>query len=180
MNRLTLLTERLNIRYVSAADLEAIHELNSLPETARYNTLGIPGSIEETQELLGGWLASLQEQPITRFTFVIEDAGATAIGMIAINKGKPKYNNAEVWFKLHKDHWAKGYATEALKKILEFGFNDLGLHRIEAGCAVENIGSIKVLEKAGFIKEGRKRQHLPLKTAWSDCFEYGILRSEWI
>ena len=72
----------------------------------------------------------------------------------------------------------KGYATEALKEILRFGFDQLNLHRIEAGCAVENVASIKVLEKAGMQREGRKRQVLPLKSGWSDNFEYAILAAD--
>jgi len=63
----------------------------------------------------------------------------------------------------------------------EFGyfcFNELNLHRVEAGCAVDNIGSIKVLEKAGMQREGRKRATLPLVSGWSDNYEYGILSSE--
>jgi RimJ/RimL family protein N-acetyltransferase len=62
--------------------------------------------------------------------------------------------------------------------MLDFGFNTLNLHRIEAGCAVENIGSIRVLEKCGFTKEGRGRKVLPLKSGWSDNFEYAILETE--
>lgn len=58
------------------------------------------------------------------------------------------------------------------------GLFGLKLHRIQAGCAVENTGSIKVLEKAGMIREGRRRQVLPLKSGWSDNFEYAILETD--
>ena len=92
--------------------------------------------------------------------------------------GNVKFQNGEVWFKLHPDFWGKGYGTEALKLILDFAFGDLNLHRVEAGCAVDNVGSARVLEKAGMIKEGRKRKVLPLKTGWSDNFEYAILDTD--
>jgi RimJ/RimL family protein N-acetyltransferase len=61
---------------------------------------------------------------------------------------------------------------------MNFGFKTLKLHRIEAGCAVDNIGSIKVLEKAGMTKEGRRREILPLKSGWSDNFEYAIVETD--
>jgi ribosomal-protein-alanine N-acetyltransferase len=61
-----------------------------------------------------------------------------------------------VWYKLHSDHWGEGYATEALNLVLDFGFNNLELHRIQSGCAVDNIGSIKVLEKVGMIRGTRE------------------------
>jgi RimJ/RimL family protein N-acetyltransferase len=53
------------------------------------------------------------------------------------------YKNAEVWFKLSPEIWGKGYGTEALERIIKFGFEDLKLHRVEAGCAVDNIALIK-------------------------------------
>ena len=63
-------------------------------------------------------------------------------------------------------------------RIIEFCFNELKLHRIQAGCAVDNISSIKVLEKSGMTKEGRGRQVLPLSNGWSDNYEYSILDTD--
>tara|TARA_R110000744_G_scaffold180013_1_gene299008 strand:- start:55 stop:369 length:315 start_codon:yes stop_codon:yes gene_type:complete len=100
------------------------------------------------------------------------------MGLFGFKVGNPKYKRAEVWYKIHSDYWKKGYATEALKAILDFGFDTLKLHRIEAGCAVENIGSIKVLEKSGMVREGRLRQILPLKSGCSDNFQYSILETD--
>ena len=62
--------------------------------------------------------------------------------------------------------------------MIDYGFDKLNLHRIQAGCAVENTGSIKVLEKVGMKREGRGRQILPLKSGWSDNFEYSILETD--
>lgn len=92
--------------------------------------------------------------------------------------GHSKYKRAEVWFKIHKAFWNQGFASEASCAILAFSFDTLKLHRIEAGCAVDNIGSVKVLKKAGFIREGTGRKVLPLKSGWSDNFEYVILESD--
>ena len=64
--------------------------------------------------------------------------------------------------------------------MLQFSFEEIGLHRIEAGCAIDNIGSIKVLEKSGMHKEGCKRKVLPLKSGWSDTYEYAILKEDYI
>jgi len=83
-----------------------------------------------------------------------------------------------VWYKIHPDFWNKGFATEGLKAVIDFGFETLKLHRIEAGCAVDNIGSLKVLEKAGMLQEGRGRKLLPLKQGWSDNFKYAILETD--
>ena len=62
--------------------------------------------------------------------------------------------------------------------MVDFGFGELKLHRIQAGCAVENLSSIKVLEKNGFRYEGRRRKILPLKSGWVDNYEYAILETD--
>lgn len=177
MKVIQLKSERLNLRLINLSDLEAIHELHGLAETDRFNALGIPENIENTKLIIEPWIAENQKTKPQIFTFAIESQNQF-IGLIALNLGKEKHKSAEVWYKLHTNFWNKGYATEALKAIINFGFNDLKLHRISAGCAVENIGSIRVLEKVGMTLEGRKRQNLPLKTGWSDNFEYAILETD--
>ena len=179
MNNYNLTTDRLMLRLIVDTDLVDIHELHSLPETDEFNTLGIPENIEQTKSIISEWIANHDCDPITSFTFAVELKPTNKfIGLIALNLGKEKYKRAEVWYKFHSAFWKKGYATESLKRILEFGFRDLNLHRIEAGCAVDNIGSIRTLEKAGMIREGRKRKVLPLKSGWSDNFEYAILATD--
>ncbi len=171
-----LQTNRLNIRQVSITDIDKIHELHSLPETDEFNTLGIPETIQETEKVINEWLVGQNAIPQTLYVFSIDHITTKHfIGLIALNLGKPNYRTAEVWFKIHSDHWRQGYATEALIKLLDFGFNNLELHRIEAGCAVENIASSIVLEKAGMTKEGMKRKKLPIRGEWKNNYFYAIL-----
>ena len=174
-----LQTNRLLLTPISLSDLEKIHELHSLPETDRFNTLGIPENLNQTQRIIEDWIEKNNNGQNKNFTFKIELIESKIfIGLISLNLGKPKFKIGEVWYKFHSDFWNKGYATESLKKILEFAFGELDLHRIEAGCAVENIGSIRTLEKVGMTREGRKRKVLPLKDGWSDNYEYAILSTD--
>lgn len=179
MNTTILKTQRLFIRPITQFDLDYIHELHSLKETDEFNTLGIPSNLDETKLLLEKWIFENNKVLTTNFTFAVElNIGNQIIGLIGINLGKLKYKNAEVWFKFHKNHWKKGYATESLKEILRFGFVELHLHRIEAGCAVGNIGSINVLEKTGMTREAHTRKLLPLSSGWSDNYGYAILATD--
>ena len=177
-NEIVLFSERLKLRLIEMSDLISIHILHSLAETDEFNTLGIPENIDETKSVIESWILAHEQPEIQKFTFVIEDLDGKFIGLFGLKLWGKKHRRAEVWYKLHLNHWGKGYGTEALNRILDFGFDDLKLHRIQAGCAVENIGSIKVLEKAGMIREGRGRQVLPLKSGWSDNFEYSILETD--
>jgi RimJ/RimL family protein N-acetyltransferase len=175
----SLITERLSLREVTASDLENIHGLFLLPETDYYNALGIPESIDFTRDYINNWIVHQQKNPRTLYPFVIEAKDSNQfIGLIGLIMGKPKYRNAEAWFKIHKDQWGQGYATEAFKCLIAFGFHDLGLHRIEAGCAIENIASSKVIQKAGLTLEGINRKLLPHQGGWLDCYSFAILEED--
>ncbi|MFT7351090.1 MAG: ribosomal-protein-alanine N-acetyltransferase [Flavobacterium sp.] len=173
---LNLKTSRLNLRFVINEDLQTIHSLHSNPKIAEFNSLEIPKNTQETAKILNNWILENNLHIVKRYTFAIETIqDKNFIGLIGINLGKEKYRNAEVWFKLDNSFWNKGFATESLNKILDFGFETLHLHRIEAGCAIENFGSIKVLEKVGMQKEAHTRKLLPLNSCWSDNYGYAIL-----
>jgi len=174
-----LQTHNLFIRELTKADITNIHILHSLPQTDEFNTLGIPESIATTEKIVTDWISAQQQAPRTIYTFCIEHINTKEfIGIIGMKMGKPNYLTAEVWYKLHPSHWGNGYATEALTKLLHFAFTELKLHRIEAGCAVENIASIKVLEKVGMMREGRKRKKLPIRGEWKDNYFYAILEED--
>ncbi len=161
------------------SDLQAVYDLHALPETDFYNTAVTPTSMEETEPILAQWVMESNKGDSSKFIFaVLLKDDSRFIGLIGITLGKPKYRNAEVWFKYHSKYWQQGYATEALKAIIQFGFQELKLHRIEAGCATDNIGSYKVLEKAGMQREAHTRKLLPLKSGWADNYGYAILESD--
>jgi len=166
-------------RLISISDLEAIHQLHKFPEVDRYNTLGIPKNIEETKSIIHSWVKDNEKKEIQNYTFAIElNSSKKFLGLFGLKLGSKKYQNAEVWFKIHPDFWGKGIATDSLNCILDFGFHTLKLHRIGGGCAVDNIASSKVMEKVGMIKEGRHRKILPLESGWSDNFEYAIIDTD--
>jgi len=179
MTKIEILPEGLKLRLIELSDLNSIHKLHSLPETDEFNALGIPKNIEETKTIIQPWIVENKLSKIRNYTFAIENRlNSEFIGLFGLKLGKEKYKRGEVWYKIHSNYWKKGFATESLKAVINFGFENLNLHRIEAGCAVGNIGSFKVLEKAGMIREGRLRQVLPLKSGWSDNFEYSILETD--
>jgi len=179
MAELKFFTERLKLRLVEMADLEAVHVLHLLAETDQYNTLGIPKDLEETSIIIDGWITDHQKRTIKNYTFAVELEKGGFIGLISLKLSSSKFNSAEVWYKINVEQWNKGYATEAIEAVIRFGFSRLKLHRIHAGCAVENLASIRVLEKAGMTQEGRARQILPLVTGWMDSFQFAILDEEW-
>ncbi|MFK7787294.1 MAG: GNAT family N-acetyltransferase [Crocinitomicaceae bacterium] len=172
-------TSRLQLQLISHSDLEFIHDLLTQKETDQYNALGIPESLEETIATIVPWIHDNQEVIVFNRTWIVEDTtNNEKVGLIGLKLSRDKYRRGEVWCKCHPRYWNKGYATEALNGVLDFGFDECNLHRIQAGCAVENKASIRVLEKVGMIKEGRGRKILPLESGWADNFEFSILETD--
>lgn len=79
---------------------------------------------------------------------------------------------------LDRDHNGQGIMTEAVKLAVDCGFHQLGLHRIEAGVMPDNIQSIRVLEKAGFEKEGIARKNVKINGKWQDHQVLAIIKEE--
>lgn len=86
---------------------------------------------------------------------------------------------ADIGYAYNRLYWGKGYASEAAHAVLKFGFETLKLHRIGATVLPDNIGSIRVLEKMGFQREGVRRQIYALRGSFEDLLCYSILAPEW-
>ncbi|MEG0927278.1 GNAT family N-acetyltransferase [Chryseobacterium sp.] len=181
MNHLILESKRLTLRTFRDRDILNVHEMLLRSESTEFNPTTYSEDKKETEKLIHTWqLESEQGKDSKKFTFLIEDTiNHTFIGIIGLDIIKPHYRNAEVWFKISPKSWGKGYGTEALHRIIQFGFEDLKLHRVEAGCAVDNIASYKIMEKTGMIREAHRRKLLPLKNGWSDNYEYAILEEDY-
>ncbi len=98
------------------------------------------------------------------------------IGTIAISDIlRGGIQSCYVGYSLDEAHNGKGYATEALGLIVKFGFEELKLHRIEAGVMPRNVASQRVLEKCGFVREGLARKNVNINGKWEDHYTYGII-----
>lgn len=89
-----------------------------------------------------------------------------------------KFRLGEIYYKLRPLFWGRGYATEVAKTLIKAGFEDFELHKVEAGVATENKASIRVLEKAGMIREGLRRKILPIRGEWMDNYHYAIVEDD--
>jgi [ribosomal protein S5]-alanine N-acetyltransferase len=95
------------------------------------------------------------------------------INLFAVMRGS--IQSAFVGYFLDEKHNGRGYTTEAVKLIVQYAFEELKLHRVEAGVMPHNIGSIRVLEKAGFEKEGLARKNVKINGKWEDHQQMAII-----
>jgi RimJ/RimL family protein N-acetyltransferase len=114
------------------------------------------------------------------FQFALEhrDTGAF-IGDCGLRIMEADNRLAQVGYTIVRTHWNMGYASEALTALLAYAFSTFDLHRIAASVDPRNAASCRVLDKAGFRKEGHFLQSEWFKGEWADDAVYGILRSEW-
>ena len=101
--------------------------------------------------------------------------GAINLSQI-IRKG---FQNAYLGYYLFADFKGKGLMTEAVKLIQKYAFTELKLHRIEANVQPENLASISVLKRCGFVKEGFSRKYLKISGRWRDHERWAIIKEDW-
>ena len=119
------------------------------------------------------------ERPRRNFQFAITfPDGGQVIGNIGIRRKPENDWEADIGYELAPEYWGRGYATEAALAIVDFGFRELGLHRISSWCIADNAASARVLERVGLRPEGRLRENEHFKGRWWDTLLYGLLESE--
>jgi len=101
------------------------------------------------------------------------------IGAVGLTGFRTQHAHAELGYWVGKDYWGKGYCTEAVREIVRFGFEQLGLNRVFGRHMARNLASGRVMDKAGLKYEGRLRQHLFRWQKFEDLDFRGLLKSEW-
>jgi ribosomal-protein-alanine N-acetyltransferase len=168
-------SERLAYRALCPKDVSLVFHLHSFPEVAKYNTIGLPKNETETTKILSKRLDTSDK---LNMGWIIYNHANQFVGEVGFVLAPKRFHKAEISYSLLPSFWNNGYATEVVTHFIRFAFNDLQLHRLEAGVAINNKASIRVLEKCGMKREGHHRKILPLADGWSDSFSYAILKEE--
>ncbi|CAL2095330.1 GCN5-related N-acetyltransferase [Tenacibaculum sp. 190524A02b] len=141
--KVVLETERLLLREFIISDAISFYELNSDKEVMKY-TGDIPfKNVEEAQCFLENY-KDYTKNGFGRWAVICKDTN-TFIGWCGLKRNEE--NLVDIGFRFFKNFWNKGYATEAAKACLYYGFNSLGLKEIIGRASIENVASIRVLEK---------------------------------
>ncbi|HET7891997.1 MAG TPA: GNAT family protein [Candidatus Sulfotelmatobacter sp.] len=172
--RPTLETARLKLRPYSEPDIAELIPLIGTREVAA-TTLRIP--YPYTQDDAEAFIEMAQEPGKIWLATTLRTDGRQ-IGGIGLRVDE-QHQNAELGYWLGVAYWGQGYATEAGREMLRYGFQELGLHRIFASHFEHNPASGNVLRKLGMRHEGCQREHLRKWDRFVDSELYGILRQEW-
>ena len=170
----TLETKRLKLRPFAEDDVAELVSLIGAREVAA-TTLRIHHPYTEKEAR--AFLARIHDDDEVRFAITLRDAGRLC-GGIGLRLA-PAHQHAELGYWIGVPFWGRGYATEACRELLRYGFEELGLHRIFASHFKHNPGSGRILVKLGMRYEGCQREHLRKWDRFVDSELYGILRQEW-
>ena len=172
-------TDRLILREFSESDWQAVYEYASDPEVVRY-TQWAPKTRDETREYLRRAVLAQEEHLRRYYRFaLVRKADKRLIGQCSIiDISKPESGEAGIVYLLNRSLWNHGYMTEAVRRVVDFGFSELRLHRIYAALAPGNLASARLLEKVGMQREGLARGHKYIKGQWRDSLLYAILESD--
>jgi len=177
----SLESARLVIRDNLECDLQGLFELTIDPENMRFMKSTKIDSIQEAEEHLRVAIEESKNENRMKYYFAIinkdNEEYIGAIGYDVKEKiGKEKL--VELGYFIKKEHWGKGYVTEAGKKVMEYAFKKDNVVKMEASCLKENYSSEKVLIKLGMKKEGELKKHQYHEVIWKDRLLYGITKEE--
>ena len=167
-------TARLKLRPYSEADIAELVQLIGAREVAA-TTLRIPHPY--TEQDARNFLVLLQEPGRIWLAISLRE-DRRQIGGVGLRVDE-EHQHAELGYWLGAPYWGKGYATEAAREILRYGFEDLGLHRVFASHFKQNPASGRILTKLGMRHEGCQREHIRKWDQFVDSELYGILRQDW-
>ncbi len=171
-----LTTKRLLLRKITMDDAPVIFFLRSNETVLRFIGKEPAASIKEAEEFIQRINTSIDTNESILWGIALWSNPAEVIGTICYWRLQPENYRAEIGYALHPEHWRKGMMKEAIQKVLEYGFETMKLHSIEARISVENIASASILEATGFVKEAHLKEEFFFRGNFEDTIIYSRLQ----
>lgn len=170
-------TQRLALRLHREGDESWLRELYGRPDVARF-LLEDPWTTEEAASKLAERLTRTGlDEPAGALALVVEHE-SSPIGDVALWLTDRERGVAEIGWVLDPAHGGRGFATEAVRAVLDLAFEHYRLHRVAAQMDARNAASAGLAERVGMVREAHLRQDWWCKGEWTDTLVYGALRSD--
>lgn len=171
-------TDRLLLRKITLDDVDDLFEFSSDPDVSRYMRWETNEAKEETMAFVRAVIQGYGNGTSGDWA-IVHKKHKKVIGTCAFVSWSNEHQKAEIGFILHQGYWGQGFALEAVTTFITYGSEVLKLNRIEGHCDPENIGSEKVMRKAGMTFEGVLRKNERIKGEFSDTKIFSILKEEY-
>lgn len=173
-----LYTQRLILKPVSPAFVNRLFETKTEQEIATLFALNENG-FDYLKKMHQGGMESYSCS--LHYFLLCHKENDEVIGECGFHSWNKRHFKAEIFYNLRHDSVKqKGYMKEALAAVLQFGFTELHLHRVEAKVSDTNIPSLKLLQQHGFKKEGTKKEDYLVGDVFEDSDFYALLKKDWL
>ena len=174
-----IVTDRLILSPLSAADSASLFAYRSLPEVSRYQSWE-PQSLDDAISFINGLASTVFDTPGTWFQLGVRlrESGELIgdLGVHFLENGQ----QTEIGFTLAPSSQGRGFAAEVVLALLDLLFGQLGKHRVFASADPRNQSSLQLLQRVGMRQEAHSRKSLLFKGEWADDVVFAVLDSEWV
>ena len=171
-------TSRTRLRPLDSQDSEAMYELFSDPETMKYWSTEPVTDIAGAQKMVEDDIDWIKGGKALLWAITLPPSDKV-LGKCVLFQFSPENRRAELGYIINRSHWGQGLMTEVLASVINFAFDRLDLHRLEVDTDPENIGSLRIMEKLGFRREGLFRERWYVHGQWHDSQMLALLKPEW-
>lgn len=169
-----LTTQRLLLRALVGADAPDILRLRSDPAVMRFIPKPLATREEDAMKMIRDFHSAAMQGDSILWGITVKGT-PNVMGYIGFWRILKEHHRAEIGYALHPDLWGQGIMTEAITVILDHGFQKMKLHSVEAGVKPDNTASIHVLERSGFVLEGRFKENYRVNGVFVDSMVYSLL-----
>lgn len=177
---LRLVTERLELRLLEEADFEEMTAYRGDPEVCRFLPFA-PQTVDDIRGRMGDMIGntSLEGAHAAVVVGIVRRDDGVLIGDLVLFHLQAEHGTAEVGWVIRPDASGRGYATEAVRALLDAAFRCYGLRRVVARIDADNAASARLAERVGMRLEARLAENEWFKGRWGDELDYAILAREW-
>jgi [ribosomal protein S5]-alanine N-acetyltransferase len=169
----------ITLRPAAPRDADLLRQWRAEPSVRRFQPLNELPTAQLRADVASQRIADLYRGRGEKFQWIVQVDGHAA-GWLTLVVSNWEHGLAEVGYALSTAYQGRGIMTDSLQILLDDLFHNTLLERVEARCAVENYGSQRVLEKNGFLREGRLKGYFKLRGRRVDNYVYGLLREDWL
>jgi ribosomal-protein-alanine N-acetyltransferase len=169
-------TERLHLRKMKVSDSSNLFKIWSDPDVTKFMNVSCFTNENQAKEMINLLDDLSRDSKAIRFSIIKKESNEI-IGSCGYNSLDFENEKAEIGYDIAKSFWGRGYASEAISSLLDYGFSSLKLNRIEAKADPGNVNSIKLLQKLNFTFEGTLRQYEKIEGKFNDLNIYSKLIS---
>jgi ribosomal-protein-alanine N-acetyltransferase len=170
-------SKRLYFRRMNLSYAKDIHQIRSNNDVMKFMDVTRTKSVNDAKRLIRNVREDYKNEKGVSWA-IIEKNLKSFIGYAGFWRMQPQHCRGEIGYALKPEYWGKGFMTEALKTIIDFGFHKMNLHSIEANVNPKNQKSKKLLKRLGFRKEAYFRENYLFEGKFLDSEIYSLLKKD--